>query len=222
VYHCYGPERQSIGVNNGEDNSTRTECALPVQRKRRKYHRRPKVDQNAPERPNSAYVTFSNQVREELRDQNLSFTQLAKLVGNSWQKLDSIQKDRYIAQARTAKGIYLDKLLIYQKTEEYQAYVRYISDFKTETSKEGETKSLARAAHKQSLALHWRWSIYPGIAHHHQWDLKVMLLMHFSHCPVRIPGIHLSFLGEGSGHCHVWCRPLECGLQVMNDPQCES
>src|SRR5882757_7763872 len=41
---------------------------------KRKYRRHPKPDENAPERPPSAYVIFSNKVREEVKDQNLSFT----------------------------------------------------------------------------------------------------------------------------------------------------
>ena len=60
-------------------------------------------------------------------------------------ELHSIQKDSYIAQARTAREVFLDELLIYRKTEAYQAHVVYTSDFKAEPSKKCETKSLTPA-----------------------------------------------------------------------------
>ena len=73
---------------------------------KRKYRRHPKPDENAPERPPSAYVIFSNKVREEVKEQNLSFTKIAKLVGDRWQKLDPAGKEPYEAQANAAKERY--------------------------------------------------------------------------------------------------------------------
>merc|ERR1711939_1067025 len=62
---------------------------------KRKYRRHPKPDENAPERPPSAYVIFSNKMREDLKGRNLSFTEIAKLVGENWQNLTPGEKDPY-------------------------------------------------------------------------------------------------------------------------------
>ncbi|KAG9875662.1 HMG-box, partial [Aureobasidium melanogenum] len=59
----------------------------PPQRSKRKYRRHPKADEHAPERPPSAYVIFSNQIRDQLKGKDLSFTEIAKLVGERWQEL---------------------------------------------------------------------------------------------------------------------------------------
>jgi len=97
---------------------------------KRKYRRHPKPDENAPERPPSAYVIFSNKIREEVKDQNLSFTQIAKLVGDRWQKLDPVGKEPYEAQASAAKERYNIQLSAYKKTDAYKEYMQYLADFK--------------------------------------------------------------------------------------------
>ena len=97
---------------------------------KRKYRRHPKPDENAPERPPSAYVIFSNKIREDVKDQNLSFTSIAKLVGDRWQKLDPAGKEPYEAQANAAKERYNILWSTYKKTESYRDYMRYLADFK--------------------------------------------------------------------------------------------
>ncbi|KFY95229.1 hypothetical protein V500_02885, partial [Pseudogymnoascus sp. VKM F-4518 (FW-2643)] len=47
--------------------------------KKRKYRKHPIPDENAPARPRSAYVIFSNKMREDLKVKSLSFTEIAKL-----------------------------------------------------------------------------------------------------------------------------------------------
>ncbi|KAI1447737.1 high mobility group box domain-containing protein [Annulohypoxylon stygium] len=73
---------------------------------KRKYRRHPKPDDNAPERPPSAYVLFSNKMREDLKGQNLTFTEIAKLVGENWQNLSRDEKDPFERQAHEAKEKY--------------------------------------------------------------------------------------------------------------------
>lgn len=97
---------------------------------KRKYRRHPKPDENAPERPPSAYVIFSNRIREEIKDQNLSFTQIAKLVGDRWQKLDPKGKEPYESQANAAKERYNIQLSAYKKTDAFKDYTQYLADFK--------------------------------------------------------------------------------------------
>ena len=108
---------------------------------KRKYRRHPKPDDNAPERPPSAYVIFSNRIREEVKDQNLSFTQIAKLVGDRWQKLDPNGKEPYEVSASAAKEKYNIQLSAYRKTDEYKEYMAYLADFK---AKHGQTTEAKR------------------------------------------------------------------------------
>ena len=114
---------ESVQSSSGTPHSAGTET-------KRKYRRHPKPDENAPERPPSAYVIFSNRIREEIKDQNLSFTQIAKLVGDRWQKLDPTGKEPYESQANAAKERYNIQLSAYKKTEAYLEYSQYLIDFK--------------------------------------------------------------------------------------------
>jgi len=97
---------------------------------KRKYRRHPKPDEHAPERPPSAYVIFSNQVRELLKGQDLSFTEIAKVVGERWQVLPSPEREACERQANTAKERYYAELADYKKTPQYDAYQKYLEDFK--------------------------------------------------------------------------------------------
>ena len=114
--------------------------AVPGPEPKRKYRRHPKPDENAPERPPSAYVIFSNRVREEVKGENLSFTEIAKLVGERWQKLEAEGKEPYEAQAGAAKERYNADLVSYKKTPEYQGYSRYLTDFKAKHGTISEPK----------------------------------------------------------------------------------
>lgn len=97
---------------------------------KRKYRRHPKPDEHAPERPPSAYVIFSNHVRETLKGQELSFTEIAKVVGERWQVLPADRREECERQANTAKEKYYAELAEYKKTSEFEAYQKYLEDFK--------------------------------------------------------------------------------------------
>ncbi|OBT69913.1 hypothetical protein VE03_00436 [Pseudogymnoascus sp. 23342-1-I1] len=97
---------------------------------KRKYRRHPKPDENAPERPPSAYVIFSNKMREDLKGRPLSFTEIAKLVGENWQNLTPTEKEPYEQQAFTAKEKYTVELSEYRQTESYRTYSEYLMEFK--------------------------------------------------------------------------------------------
>lgn len=101
---------------------------------KRKYRRHPKPDENAPERPPSAYVIFSNKMREELKGRNLSFTEIAKLVGENWQNLTPAEKEPYEQQAFSAKEKYNNELTEYKRTDSYKEYSLYLAEFKARHS----------------------------------------------------------------------------------------
>ncbi|KAJ4301238.1 hypothetical protein N0V90_003329 [Kalmusia sp. IMI 367209] len=97
---------------------------------KRKYRRHPKPDEHAPERPPSAYVIFSGHVRDTVKGQDLSFTEMAKLVGERWQVLPADAKEAFERQANTAKEKYYAALAEYKKTPEYESYQKYLEAFK--------------------------------------------------------------------------------------------
>ena len=98
---------------------------------KRGYRHHPKSDSHAPERPYSAYVLFSNHTREQMKDQNLSFTQLSKVVGEKWQQLSRDEKEEWKEKAAVPWETYKAELAEYQKTDAFRDYQRYLADFKT-------------------------------------------------------------------------------------------
>ncbi|KAK0734162.1 hypothetical protein B0T26DRAFT_634775 [Lasiosphaeria miniovina] len=98
---------------------------------KRKYRRHPKVDENAPLKPPSAYVLFSAKMRdEELKDRNLGFTEIAKLVGENWRSLSPAEKEPFESHAQVAKERYQIEMEEYKKTPQYERYQLYLQEFK--------------------------------------------------------------------------------------------
>ncbi|RSL38387.1 hypothetical protein CEP53_014912 [Fusarium sp. AF-6] len=120
---------------------------------KRKYRRHPKPDENAPERPPSAYVLFSNKMREDLRSQNLSFTEIAKLVGENWQNLDAVEKESYESQANADKEKYHRDLMEYKKTADYRKYMQYLQEFKEKQAKRTQVNDASKRPKLDSARL---------------------------------------------------------------------
>ncbi|KAK3905857.1 hypothetical protein C8A05DRAFT_12364, partial [Staphylotrichum tortipilum] len=127
---------------------------------KRKYRRHPKPDDNAPERPPSAYVLFSNKMREELKGRNLSFTEIAKLVGENWQNLSAAEKEPFESQAQAIKDKYLSDLASYKKTGEYRKYMTYLQEFKTKHASPSQDKDASKRLRLSEPSAHGRGS--PG------------------------------------------------------------
>ena len=72
--------------------------------------------------------------REELKSQNLSFTSIAKLVGERWQALAARQKEPFETQATSLKDTYNTELAKYRRTSGYKDYVEYLADFKAKNA----------------------------------------------------------------------------------------
>lgn len=87
---------------------------------KRKYHRHAKPDTNAPLKPPSAYVMFSNDVRAELKQENKSFTDLAKIIGDRWKNITPGEKELYETNALRSREDYLKKLEEYHKTDSFK------------------------------------------------------------------------------------------------------
>ncbi|KAI9789756.1 MAG: hypothetical protein M1816_005795 [Peltula sp. TS41687] len=117
-------EKRSISPGNSGRGETSAKSG------KRKYRRHPKPDEHAPEKPPSAYVIFSNRVRESMRGQNLSFAEMAKVVGHNWQALTAEHREKYEAEAAAAKQTYNERVAEYMKTDNFRNYMEYLADFR--------------------------------------------------------------------------------------------
>lgn len=91
-------------------------------------------------------------MREELKGRNLSFTEIAKLVGENWQNLTAAEKEPFESQAQAIKDKYLSDLANYKKTGEYRKYQSYLQEFKAKHASpsqgESKTKLLSEFSHR--------------------------------------------------------------------------
>jgi hypothetical protein len=114
------PSKEAPGI--GTQTSTRM---------RRQYRRHPRPDQNAPRKPKTAYVLFSEHVRRDPAISRLSFAEVAKEVGKRWGKLHSKERvDLWEKPASDTMREYKAELERYKKEESYQNYQAYLEDFK--------------------------------------------------------------------------------------------
>ncbi|KAK8930362.1 High mobility group protein 20A [Metarhizium anisopliae] len=124
----------SSSVKSGSDESKQDEVKRDSSRAvaesngvtKRKYRRHPK----------GLTVYFLVEMRETLKDHNLTFTEIAKLVGENWQSLRPEEKDVFESQANFAKEKYNRELTEYKKTPEYRKYSQYLHDFKERQAKQ--------------------------------------------------------------------------------------
>lgn len=65
-----------------------------------------------------------------MKGQDLSFTEIAKVVGERWQVLPAEERESCESQANAAKEKYYAGLAEYKKTPQYAAYQQYLEDFK--------------------------------------------------------------------------------------------
>lgn len=69
-------------------------------------------------------------MRESSKDQQLSFTEIAKLVGERWQVLPTEAREAYQGQANARKEKYYAELAEYKASPEYDTYQKYLEEFK--------------------------------------------------------------------------------------------
>lgn len=81
------------------------------------------------------------EMREDLKGRHLSFTEIAKLVGENWQNLAPEDKEPFESQAFSAKERYNAELAEYKKTENYKQYCAYLAEFKEKQAKQQQGKN---------------------------------------------------------------------------------
>ncbi|KAF2673298.1 hypothetical protein BT63DRAFT_152889 [Microthyrium microscopicum] len=105
----------------------------PIVPQKRTYRRRPKIDKNAPRRPKTAYVLFSEHVRSDPDLKGASFTELAKEAGKRWREIPDKQRiEEWEKPAANETENYRAELEHYKLTENYRKYQSYLEDFKRE------------------------------------------------------------------------------------------
>jgi hypothetical protein len=76
------------------------------------------------------------ELRESLKgDRSLTFTEIAKLVGEHWQNLSLPEREVYEGQARQSKERYYREMAVYKETSEYRKYMKYLDEFNDKQSK---------------------------------------------------------------------------------------
>ncbi|KAI4198238.1 MAG: hypothetical protein LQ350_005400 [Teloschistes chrysophthalmus] len=96
---------------------------------KRQYTRHPRPDPDAPQRPPSAYVLFSNAVRDELKDDTLSFADKSKTVGDRWRNLTDESRENWKQRASGPQEKYKADWEQYQNSESHRDYQSYVTDF---------------------------------------------------------------------------------------------
>jgi hypothetical protein len=75
-------------------------------------------------------LIINTEMRVDLKGRHLSFTEIAKLVGENWQSLPPNEKEPYETQAFNMKEMYNAELAEYKKTENHRKYMEYLNEFK--------------------------------------------------------------------------------------------
>eukprot|EP00485_Elphidium_margaritaceum_P002283 CAMPEP_0202685470 /NCGR_PEP_ID=MMETSP1385-20130828/1228_1 /ASSEMBLY_ACC=CAM_ASM_000861 /TAXON_ID=933848 /ORGANISM="Elphidium margaritaceum" /LENGTH=434 /DNA_ID=CAMNT_0049339823 /DNA_START=138 /DNA_END=1442 /DNA_ORIENTATION=+ len=94
--------------------------------------KKPKQPEAMPRRPASAYFIFSNERRNELKDQypDKKVTELATLIGGEWKLKSAEEKKVYEDQAGVLKEKYLEGMKTYKPTDEYKEYLNELDAWK--------------------------------------------------------------------------------------------
>jgi hypothetical protein len=97
---------------------------------KRKYQRHPKPDPNAPTKPKTGYVLFSNHLRLNPEIAVLSFAAIAKHVGHKWQLLGDNEREIWGHRAAEELSAYRTCLETYKLSINYADYEVYLANFR--------------------------------------------------------------------------------------------
>ena len=135
-YRGYDQQQKATYQDLGNFDALSTEpdpyTTQPTVPTKRGYRHHPKTDPNAPKRPYSAYILFSNHVRDLLASKKLDFPEISRQVGQRWQALDADEKDVWRLKAQPVWDKYKSELAEYQDTQEDAEHKRYLETFKAD------------------------------------------------------------------------------------------
>jgi hypothetical protein len=93
-------------------------------------------------------------MRVDLKGRPLSFTEIAKLVGENWQSLPPNEKEPYETQAFNMKEKYNAELIEYKKTENHGKYMEYLNEFKDKQAGVQHGMQFSTAPLTESIFMH--------------------------------------------------------------------
>ena len=67
-------------------------------------------------------------MRKQYQDRNLSFSDLAKQIGQGWQHCPSDKRDAYLSTAVEEKETYDALMSQYRNTDDYHKYQHYLAE----------------------------------------------------------------------------------------------
>ena len=94
---------------------TKPKRSKPVSEGEGGKKKRKKKDKNAPKKALSAFMCFSNSVRDKVKEDNpgIAFTDVAKRIGEMWKELSDADKAPYEAMANEDKERYAKEMAAY-------------------------------------------------------------------------------------------------------------
>merc|ERR1712167_28459 len=121
---------------------------------KKKFRKAPK-DKNAPKRPLSSYLLYSNEVRPaliaEMGTKNIGA--LGKKIGQMWKTVSEEDKQKYKDQSTKLKEQYKVTMAEYQKSPEYAAYQEIKRAWLEKKKKANKkTKTAKKKARRASIA----------------------------------------------------------------------
>lgn len=69
-----------------------------------------------------------------MKPENLSFTAIAKRVGERWQELPAEEKEPYESEASSAKERFHAEMAEYKTTKAFREYQQYLLEFKAKNA----------------------------------------------------------------------------------------
>lgn len=102
---------------------------------------------------NQVLTSRHAEIRDQLKGKDLSFTEIAKLVGERWQELGPNEKEPCEREAQALKDKYYSELRQYKKTPQYKQYQDYLIEFKAKHSGEGSSQIQAQGPDPKKIKL---------------------------------------------------------------------
>jgi hypothetical protein len=133
---CRKKERKKAYSLQPETASATLESAQQ-KRQKRSYRHHPRRDPNAPVRPTTGYVMFSNACRSDSETSHIQFVEMAKRVGHLWQDLGLGGRDVWINRAATRMAEYQKQYEVYKTSDDHTQYQSYLKDFRSKQKEKG-------------------------------------------------------------------------------------
>jgi len=89
-------------------------------------------DPNAPTRPMTAFILWAGEARKEIASEHpdYSITEIAKVLGKKWKKVDEDEKGPFVEKADKLKAKYQSARARYIKSSEYAAHQEVLKEWK--------------------------------------------------------------------------------------------